>query len=81
MRPCAQGSQLKMCRSVPHTLAASTRTSTWPGPGVGTGTSRTSIPGAELGLDYRLHGSGHTNSSLKTRTHQSINPRVPALAF
>ena len=46
----AQGSQLKMWRSVPQTLAAWTRTSTSPGPGVGTGTSRSSMPGAALAL-------------------------------
>ena len=57
--PLAHGSQLKMCRSVPQTLAVSTRTSTSPGPGAGTGTSRSSIPGAALGFHNRLHGSGH----------------------
>src|SRR6266542_67547 len=41
----AHGSHRKMWRSVPHTLAASTRTSSSPGPGCGTGTSRSVAPG------------------------------------
>ena len=47
---CAHGSQRSMWTSVPHTLAASTRISSSPGPGVGTGTSLTAAPGAAVSL-------------------------------
>src|SRR5918992_4824303 len=46
----AHSSQRSMWTSVPHTLAASTRTSSSPGPGRGIGTSRMAAPGPGASL-------------------------------
>src|SRR5712691_8992015 len=65
MRPCAQGSQSAMCRSVPQTPACRTAISTSPGPGVGFGTDFTVKPGARFSLTIACMDTRDAGSEMR----------------
>src|SRR5712691_1810969 len=65
IRPCAQGSQSAMCRSVPPTPACRPAMSTSPGPGVGLGRDFTVKPVARFSLTIACMNTRDAGSEMR----------------
>src|SRR5882672_4691127 len=76
MRPCAQGSQSAMWRSVPHTPACRTAISTSPGPGDGLGTVVTVKPGARFSLTIACICTGMRDPKGREREGDGLEDRT-----